>query len=458
MDDILSHIDENLDAGLARLFELLRIPSISAQKAHAQDCRKAALWACDILGAMGFTTRLSETAGLPGVIAQHHGVGTGAPHVLFYGHYDVQPADPIALWHSDPFDPQIVDGPRGKRIVGRGAVDDKGQVVSFFEACRAHLAVTGTLPVRLTILLEGEEECGSPSLAELLKNEQETLAADFVLVADTNMWNFETPAITTSLRGLAAVEVTIQGPSRDLHSGLFGGIALNPINALTRVLGDLHDDQGNVRIPGFYDGVRPVSEEMARSWASLGFDAESFLGDVGLTTAAGEHGQSPLAQLWARPTADINGIYGGYQGDGPKTVIPSEATAKLTFRLVPGQDPQKIVGNFERFVNERLWPDAKASFQYFGAAPGFAVSPSAPFMQAARAALEAEFGKPAALIGCGASIPVVEAFKTHLGLDTLLAGFGMDDDAIHSPNEKFEVACFHRGARAHARLLQAFAG
>ncbi len=458
MDDILSHIDENLDAGLARLFELLRIPSISAQKAHAQDCRKAALWACDILGAMGFTTRLSETAGLPGVIAQHHGAGTGAPHVLFYGHYDVQPADPIALWHSDPFDPQIVDGPRGKRIVGRGAVDDKGQVVSFFEACRAHLAVTGTLPVRLTILLEGEEECGSPSLAELLKNERETLAADFVLVADTNMWNFETPAITTSLRGLAAVEVTIQGPSRDLHSGLFGGIALNPINALTRVLGDLHDDQGNVRIPGFYDGVRPVSEEMARSWASLGFDAESFLGDVGLTTAAGEHGQSPLAQLWARPTADINGIYGGYQGDGPKTVIPSEATAKLTFRLVPGQDPQKIVGNFERFVNERLWPDAKASFQYFGAAPGFAVSPSAPFMQAAQVALEAEFRKPAALIGCGASIPVVEAFKTHLGLDTLLAGFGLDDDAIHSPNEKFEVACFHRGARAHARLLQAFAG
>jgi acetylornithine deacetylase/succinyl-diaminopimelate desuccinylase-like protein len=197
---------------------------------------------------------------------------------------------------------------------------------------------------------------------------------------------------------------------------------------------------------------------MARSWASLGFDAESFLGDVGLTTAAGEHGQSPLAQLWARPTADINGIYGGYQGDGPKTVIPSEATAKLTFRLVPGQDPQKILGNFERFVNERLWPDAKASFQYFGAAPGFAVSPSAPFMQAARTALEAEFGKPAALIGCGASIPVVEAFKTNLGLDTLLAGFGLDDDAIHSPNEKFEVACFHRGARAHARLLQAFAG
>ena len=356
MEQILKHIDDHLDASLQRLFSLLRIPSISAQPAHAGDCRKAAEWARDTLAAMGFAARLSETAGHPGVIATHHGAGPDAPHVLFYGHYDVQPADPLALWESDPFDPQLVDGPRGKRIVGRGAVDDKGQVVSFFEACRAHLAVNGKLPVRLTILLEGEEECGSPSLAELLTNEKETLAADFVLVADTNMWNFETPAITTSLRGLAAVEVTVKAASRDLHSGLFGGIALNPINALTRVLGDLQDDQGNIRIPGFYDGVAPVPEAVQKSWEQLGFDAAAFLGDVGLRHPAGEHGQSPLAQLWARPTADINGIYGGYQGAGTKTVIPAEATAKLTFRLVPGQDPEKILNNFERFVTERLPP------------------------------------------------------------------------------------------------------
>jgi acetylornithine deacetylase/succinyl-diaminopimelate desuccinylase-like protein len=457
MEQILSFIDDNLDASLERLFALLRIPSISAQPAHAADCRKAAAWAVTELETMGFSARLSETAGLPGVIATHHEAGASAPHVLFYGHYDVQPADPLSLWDSDPFAPRLVDGPRGKRIVGRGAVDDKGQVVSFFEACRAHLAVTGTLPVRLTILLEGEEECGSPSLTELLTNERETLAADFVLVADTNMWNFDTPAITTSLRGLAAVEVTVHGPSRDLHSGLFGGIALNPINALTRILGDLQDDQGGIRIPGFYDGVAPVPEALKNSWAQLGFDPEAFLGEVGLHDPAGEHGQSPLAQLWARPTADINGIFGGYQGDGTKTVIPAEATAKLTFRLVPGQDPQAVVKNFERFVTERLRPDAKAEFKHFGAAPGFAISLDAPFMRAAQAALAAEFGKPAALIGCGASIPVVEAFKTHLGLDTLLAGFGLDDDRIHAPNEKFELACFHRGARAHARLLAAFA-
>jgi len=457
MDKILSAIDANLENSLARLCELLRIPSISAQPAHAADCRAAASWARDQLAGMGFEARLSETSGLPGVIATHHGAGPAAPHVLFYGHYDVQPADPLALWHSDPFDPQIVEGPRGRRIVARGAVDDKGQVVSFFEAVRAHLAVTGGLPVRLTVLLEGEEECGSPSLAELLTKEKANLAADFVLVADTNMWNFETPAITTSLRGLAAVEVTVKGPSRDLHSGLYGGIARNPITALTRVLGDLHDDQGGVRIPGFYDGVRQVPDALRESWAGLGFDAAAFLGEVGLHEPAGEHGQSPLAQLWARPTAEINGIYGGYQGDGAKTVIPAEATAKLTFRLVPGQDPAAIVANFERFVRARLRPDAKAEFKYGGGAPGFIVNIEAPFMRAAQAALAAEFGRPAALVGSGGSIPVVEAFKTHLGLDTVLAGFGLDDDCIHSPNEKFEVACFHRGTRAHARMLAAFA-
>ena len=456
MDQVLAFIDANLNTSLQRLFALLRIPSISAQPAHAADCRRAAAWARDELAEMGFAARLSETAGLPGVIATHHGAGPTAPHVLFYGHYDVQPADPLALWHTDPFKPHLEDGPRGQRIVGRGAVDDKGQVVSFMEAVRAHLTVTGTLPVRLTVLLEGEEECGSPSLKELLTNERETLAADFVMVADTNMWNFDTPAITTALRGLAAVEVTIRAASRDLHSGLYGGIALNPINALTRILGDLQDDQGNIRIPGFYDGVAPVPAALAASWSSLGFDPEAYLGEAGLTTPAGEHGQSPLAQLWARPTADINGIYGGYQGDGTKTVIPAEATAKLSFRLVPGQDPQAVVRNFERFVTERLRPDAKASFRHGGAAPGFAMDLQAPFMRAAQAALAVEFGRPAALIGCGASIPVVEAFKTHLGLDTLLAGFGLDDDRIHSPNEKFELACFHRGARAHARLLRAF--
>ncbi len=242
MQKILDTVDAQLETSLERLFAFLRIPSISAQPAHAADCRKAAEWARDTLAGMGFAARLSETSGLPGVIATNHEAGPNAPHVLFYGHYDVQPADPLELWNSDPFNPQLVDGPRGKRIVARGAVDDKGQVVSFLEAVRAHLSVNGKLPVRLTVLLEGEEENGSPSLAELLTNERETLAADFVYVADTNMWDFQTPAITTSLRGLAAIEVRLHGPKRDLHSGLFGGIALNPIQALVSILGGLKDE------------------------------------------------------------------------------------------------------------------------------------------------------------------------------------------------------------------------
>jgi acetylornithine deacetylase/succinyl-diaminopimelate desuccinylase-like protein len=457
MEKILAHIDTHLDASLARLFQLLRIPSISTQPAHRQDCLEAANWAISSLEEMGFSARLSETSGLPGVVATHYAAGPEAPHVLYYGHYDVQPPDPLALWQSDPFDPQLVDGPRGKRIVARGAVDDKGQVVSFLEACRAHIAVTGTLPVRLTVLLEGEEECGSPSLKQLLTQEKNNLAADFVYIADTNMWDPETPAITVSLRGMVAVEMTVKAASRDLHSGLYGGIALNPINALTRILGDLKDDQGSIRIPHFYDGIAPVPEALRKSWDRLDFNEAAFLGEVGLANPAGEHGQSALAQLWARPTADINGITGGYQGEGTKTVIPAQASAKLTFRLVPGQDPQAVVQNFERFVTERLAADAKVEFDVQGAAPGFAMRPDAPFMRAAQAALSAEFGKPAALIGSGGSIPVVESFKTYLGLDCLMAGFGLDDDRIHSPNEKFELNCFHRGTRAHARMLSAFA-
>jgi acetylornithine deacetylase/succinyl-diaminopimelate desuccinylase-like protein len=458
MEKILQLVDDQLDTSLERLFAFLRIPSISAQPAHHADCLQAAEYARLLLEGLGFTARLSETSGLPGVVAINHEAGPEAPHVLFYGHYDVQPADPRNLWQSDPFDPQLVDGPRGKKIVARGAVDDKGQVVSFLEACRAHLTVNGKLPVRLTVLLEGEEENGSPSLAELLAKEHDTLAAaDFVYVADTNMWDAATPAITASLRGLAAIEVRIHGPSRDLHSGFFGGLALNPIQVLVNILGALKDESGRIAIPGFYDGITPVSPAQAADWTRLGFDEGAFLGGVGLATPAGEAGQLPLAQIWARPTAEINGIYGGYQGDGSKTVIPAHATAKLTFRLVAGQEPGKILDALEDFVTSRLPPDAKAEFTRGAAAPGYGLNPAAPFLRAAQEALTEEFGKQAALVGCGASIPVVEAFKTQLGLDTLLAGFGLDDDCVHSPNEKFDLACFHRGTRAHARLLAALA-
>ncbi|MHB1305178.1 MAG: dipeptidase [Acidiphilium sp.] len=457
LDAVLAHIDTHIDASHARWFDLLRIPSISAQPAHKPDCLRAAAHLRDLLAGMGFAARLSETAGLPGVIATHHHAGANAPRVLFYGHYDVQPADPLDLWHADPFAPQLVDHPDGPRIVARGAVDDKGQVMMVLEAIRAHLAVNKALPINLTILLEGEEECGSPSLEAMLEAERAALAADFVLVADTNMWNRSTPAITTSLRGLAAMELRIHGPNRDLHSGLFGGPALNPIRALTRILGDLFDENGVIQIPGFYDGMTEVPPDVLASWKATGFDDAAWLGAIGLNHASGERGHSVLEQNWARPTAEINGIYGGYQGDGSKTVIPAMAGAKLTCRLVPGQNPQGVIDGFRRFVDARLLPDARAEITIYGASAGLTVPIDAPYVRAARHALEAEFGKPPVLAGCGASIPVVDAFERQLGLKTLLVGFGLDDDCIHSPNEKFELACFHRGMRAEARMLAAFA-
>ncbi|MDD2876601.1 MAG: M20/M25/M40 family metallo-hydrolase [Acidiphilium sp.] len=457
IDAVLAHIDANLDASRARWFDLLRIPSISAQPARKSDCIRAAAHIRDLLIGMGFEARLSETKGLPGVIATHHHAGGNAPRVLFYGHYDVQPVDPIALWDADPFEPQLVDQADGPRIVARGAVDDKGQVMMVFEAIRAHLAVNQSLPVNLTVLIEGEEECGSPSLDAMLEAERAALAADFVLVADTNMWNRDTPAITTSLRGLAAIELKITGPNRDLHSGLFGGPALNPIRALTRILGDLFDDNGSIRIPGFHDGITDIPADVLQSWRETGFDEAGWLAAIGLHHASGERGRTVLEQNWSRPTAELNGIFGGYQGAGSKTVIPAEAGAKLTFRLVPGQDPAKVIDGFKRFVTERLLPDARAHFEVFGASPGLMVPVDAPYVRAARTALEAEFGKPPVLAGCGASIPVVEAFERQLGLKTLLVGFGLDDDRIHSPNEKFEMHCFHRGMRAEARMLAAFA-
>lgn len=456
LDAVLAHIDANIDSSCARWFDLLRIPSISAQPAHKPDCIRAAAHMRDLLTGMGFEARLSETEGLPGVIATHHHAGGNAPRVLFYGHYDVQPADPIALWHSDPFDPQLVEGPDGARVVARGAVDDKGQVMMVLEAIRAHLAVNRALPVNLTVLLEGEEECGSPSLEAMLDAERAALAADFVLVADTNMWNRDTPAITTSLRGLAALELRITGPNRDLHSGLFGGPALNPIRALTRILGDLFDETGTIAIPGFYDGIAEIPADVLASWKATGFDEAGWLAAIGLDRASGEQGRSVLEQNWSRPTAEINGIFGGYQGAGSKTVIPAEAGAKLTFRLVPGQNPDAVIAGFKRFVQQRLLPGAQAHFEVYGASPGLMVPIDAPFVRAARGALAAEFGKAPVLAGCGASIPVVEAFERQLGLQTLLVGFGLDDDCIHSPNEKFEMRCFHRGMRAEARMLAAF--
>ncbi len=459
LNAVLSHADANLVQSRERLFELLRIPSISAQPAHAADCARAAAWWRDQLAALGFEADVRPTAGHPVVVAHHPGAaGYQGPHILFYGHYDVQPVDPLELWHSPPFEPQLVDGPHGKRYVARGAVDDKGQTMMFLEALRAWQSAGGGIPARITMLIEGEEEVGSVNLDPFLEANKQDLAADLALISDTGMWDVNTPAVTTRLRGMTYAEVTLKAANRDLHSGIYGGSALNPINALTKILGQLQDENGRIQLPGFYDRVLPVTNAQRAQWDSLGFDEKTFLGGIGLSQPVGERGYSGLERLWARPTADINGIWGGYTGAGSKTVIASEASAKVSFRLVPNQDPAEVFEQFKRFVIERLPPDATASFAEFARAPGIEVSVDNPQVRAALDALDQEYGRPAVFAGCGGSIPVVTSLKSILGLDSLLVGFGLDDDQVHSPNEKFEEVCYHHGIRSHVRLLAKFAG
>jgi len=459
VDTVLSHVDAHLTTSRENLFDLLRIQSISAQPSHAADCVRAAEWWRDQLTALGFEASVRPTAGHPAVVGRLAGPADyKGPHILFYGHYDVQPVDPLELWHSDPFDPQLVDGPRGKRYVARGAVDDKGQTVMFLEALRAWHTAGGGIPARITVLIEGEEEVGSLNLDTFLQANKADLAADVALISDTGMWDVETPAITTRLRGVTYAEVTLKAANRDLHSGLYGGSALNPINALTKILGDLQDENGRIQLPGFYEKVTPVSNSQRAQWDGLGFDEAAFLRGIGLTTPAGERGYGALERLWARPTADINGIWGGYTGAGSKTVIASEASAKVSFRLVPNQDPDEVLEQFKRFVTDRLPPGATATFADFARSPGIEVNVDSPHVRAVLAALADEYGRPALLMGSGGSIPVVTSLRSILGLDSLLMGFGLDDDQVHSPNEKFEEACFHRGIRSHVRLLGKFAG
>jgi acetylornithine deacetylase/succinyl-diaminopimelate desuccinylase-like protein len=454
---VLRHAEATMDQAIARWFALLRIPSVSAQPAHAADCARAAEWMRGELAEIGFRAEMRPTAGHACVVGHHDGPGGASPHLLFYGHYDVQPPEPLELWPSPPFEPTMVDGPHGKRVVARGAVDDKGQVATWLAALRAWQEVTGSLPVRASVLVEGEEEIGSPSLEPFLKANRAELKADVAVISDTGMWDIATPAITTRLRGLVYVQVTLKGPERDLHSGVYGGSALNPINALARILGELHDREGRIQVPGFYDRVRPVSAEQRREWERLGFDERAFLRGIGLSRPVGEAGVAALERLWARPTADINGIWGGYTGAGAKTVIPAEAGAKLSFRLVPDQDPEAILEGVKSFVASRLPPDARVTYEVFGLAPAIEVPSDSQWVRAARSALEDEFGRAPVLMGCGGSIPVVDSLRRIVGLGSLLVGFGLEDDQPHSPGEKFELRCFERGVRSHIRMLGKFA-
>jgi acetylornithine deacetylase/succinyl-diaminopimelate desuccinylase-like protein len=457
---VLDRIDRDLDSSLERLFALLRIQSVSTDPAYAAHCRAAAEHVAGDLRGLGFETTVRPTAGHPVVIGKSgNGAPSKAPRVLFYGHYDVQPVDPLALWKTPPFEPRLetLEGGR-KIIVARGACDDKGQAMTFVEACRAFKAVTGKLPLDITMMIEGEEECGSKNLFGFVRDNAGEFRRDLALVCDTGMWDAQTPSITTSLRGLVYEEVWLTCADRDLHSGLFGGAARNPIHVLADVLAALHRPDGSVAIPGFYAGVRELPADIKADLAGLGLTAEKFLGPIGLKIPAGEKDRMLIEQVSTRPTAEVNGILGGYTGEGAKTVIPGKAMAKVSFRLVGAQDPEKIRTAFRDFVRARVPADCTVEFGNFTSAPAFDVAFDNPALTKARAALAEEWGKKAVTVGAGGSIPIVSDFKTVLGIDTLMVGFALDDDRVHSPNEKYDLKCFHKGIRSWARILAALAG
>ncbi len=468
LDQVLTNVDEHLEESISRLETFLKIPSISTDPAFKADCRTAAQWLVDQLSDLGFDASLRDTPGHPMVVAHYivnhdtiddagaqNDDGNLIPHVLFYGHYDVQPTDPIEEWDTPPFEPTRKTGEDGvDRIFARGAADDKGQLMTFIEAVRAMINASFVHSLNMTLLFEGEEESGSPSLDAFLTQNTAELSHDVALVCDTGMWDSQTPAITTRLRGMAHEEIVITGPSIDLHSGLYGGAAMNPIRVLTKILGEMHDETGRVIIDGFYDGVEELPAETAAQWKALEFSEKQFLGDVGLGLAAGEKNYSLLEQLWSRPTVDVNGIIGGYTGDGSKTVIPSKASAKLSFRLVGEQNPAHVLDGFRKFVMARLPQDCSVEFlTEGGASPALEVVEGNPSLRKAAIALKDEFGREPVMMGCGGSIPIVGTLKDVLGMDSILVGFGLADDAIHSPNEKYDINSFHKGIRSWVRII-----
>ena len=450
LDPVLAHIDAHIENTTAHLFDLLRIPSVSTDPAYRADCDRAADWLVQDLKSIGFDATKRVTSGHPMVVA--HAGDTG-PHVMFYGHYDVQPVDPLDLWDSPPFEPSLEPGDLGPVIRARGSSDDKGQLMTFVEACRAWKSVHGTLPGKISMFFEGEEESGSPSLVPFMTENAEELTADIALICDTGLFGNDTPGIVTRLRGMLGEELTVTGPSKDLHSGMYGGVSMNPARVLAKIIAALHDDTGRITIPNFYDGVRELSPEIAAQWDGLKFDSDGFLAQVGLSEPAGEKGRTALEMIWSRPTCEVNGIWSGYTGAGFKTVLPSQASAKISFRLVGQQDPNAIRESFRSMVQSLLPPDCSVEFREHGTSAGSEMATDDPTFEAAREALSDEWPQAAAFVGCGGSIPIAGHFKTILGMDAMLIGFARDNDAIHSPNEKYDQRSFHKGIRSWARIL-----
>ncbi len=452
MDDLASHIERNREAFVSELMELLRIPSVSADPDRKEDTARCARHVAGIFRRMGLEARIVETPGHPIVRADYSHPENKRTY-LVYGHYDVQPPDPLDKWLEPPFEPWL----DGEDVVARGASDDKGQFLAHILAAGTHLATRGRIPVNLIFLIEGEEEVSSDHLADYLEKEAPGLRADGAVVSDTSMWGPDTPALGLGLRGIAAAEIRLRGPARDLHSGGFGGAVANPAAELARVLASLHDEDRRVAVPGFYDQVREIPREEKELLSQVPFDEGEFLDSTGAPALWGERGYSTLERIWFRPTCEVNGIAGGYRGEGTKTIVPTCAGAKITMRLVPDQDPETVLELFEAHVKRTAPPSVEVEVIKQGGARPVSLSPDNPLVQAAAGAEERAFGKKPIFIRSGGSIPVVGELKRILGLDVLLMGFGLEDDRIHSPNEKFSLERFRKGILTSAYLWEELA-
>ncbi len=452
----MSTIEQYLEAEQRRfeeeLFQFLRIPSISADPAYRGDVQRAAEWVHDQFQRLGLASEIVATPGNPLVYAQSAAV-PGAPVVLVYGHYDVQPAEPLDLWTSPPFEPVCREG----NIYARGATDDKGQMFTHLKSVEAWLKTAGRLPLQLKFLIEGEEEVGSANLESFIRDNAARLACQAIVISDGAQFAPGQPAINYGLRGIAYYELRLTGPVRDLHSGTFGGSVTNPANALAKIRAQIIDDRGRIQIPGFYDDVVPLSERERQQFAALPFDEAHYMGQIGVDALTGEAGYSTIERRWVRPTFDVNGLWGGYQGEGGKTVLPSKAGAKFSFRLVPNQDVAKVARGLRQLLDRLCPPGIRFELLDLHGAPAVMIPLDSPYVEAAARAIEHAFGRKPVYTREGGSIPIVSTFHETLHAATLLLGWGQDDDNTHSPNEKFSLADFHCGIRASARLWQELA-
>lgn len=449
MQQVLSYIDENRSQFIDRLVELLKFPSISADSTHCKDVAACAVYLAERLNELGLKVELVQTPGHPIVYGEYI-VPENERTLLLYGHYDVQPVDPLDLWRHPPFSPHQ----EGGSIYARGATDDKGQLLTHLLAIEAYLKTEGSLPVNIKYILEGEEEVASDHLEPFVLERKDRLSADGVVVSDGAMYQKDMPAITYGLRGIAVAEIRVEGPANDLHSGSYGGSLANPATELARIVASLHDENYRITIDGFYDSVRDLESWEREMFASLPFDEKSYLDSTGAPAVSGEAGFTPLEQRWGRPTCEVNGIFGGYQGEGGKTIIPAHAGCKVTMRLVPDQDPEAVLNTFEAHVKRIASPAVRCEVVPGGGARATVVSRESALIQAGSAALMEGFGKEPVFIREGGSIPIVNVFKEVLGLDTLLLGFGLQENNAHGPNENFSLHDYHQGIVTMAHLFR----